>query len=273
MWSVERKPSWGNRMLSKSYLATFRKCLVAEGIWGRSVRILTEELEDHYAAKLASLKEEGHDPATAQKLAIEALGQPETVAASAAETLREGCWLARHPWLGAATFFFAFSILVFVCEFVMMLGLAHFLHELKDQSQVAALAIPVGLVMNWGPLIVGLALLGWAGNRYPLGWKSLLIASIALGIAGSCPITDLRPTLHGAHLGYISFSEGGLVAYTLGLINSFSFHAPIGNISLHECFKPINTIRLFFPIVLCLGLHYILRRSNRTDTLAPTSDN
>ncbi len=166
-------------MSAKTYFNTVRRCLFARGILGGPADRLVEEIADHFFLAQDDARKAGHDADTAERLALEALGTPESVAGSAAENLKEASWMARHPWLFSLGL--GFSALVANQFFLVVLIAIAGLH-LDSGPWIRVEAQALAALMNWTILFAGGFCLFKLARHYPMGWKSLFLAGLSMAI-------------------------------------------------------------------------------------------
>ena len=257
-------------MFEHDYLRELGKELFARGVWGRHARSLSEQLEDHLRETAKALREEGMDEAAARKRALEMTGPPGAVARSAAEELRRQCALGRHPWLlgGAGVFvaliviFVATVVLEWFVEIAAFVAAANAMKADPRMMQVIGTRSEQGFammaclfLMNWGPWLLGLAFLGWMAWRVPAGWKALMIASVAVGLAGSA-FTSAVQVSHGSGC----FMVTGQTWAGLLLWAFLGKHA--GNPNLWDLLNVVPWMKLILPVAACMAARRALPRWN-----------
>jgi hypothetical protein len=226
-------------MSAKIYFGKVRRCLFARGILGGPAARLVEELEDHFALKVQDARGAGYDAAAAERLALEALGTPESVAGSAAENMREASWMARHPWLFSLGL--GFSALVanqfFLVAVIAIAGL-----HLDPGPWVGAEAQVLAAVMNWTMLVAGGAGLFALARQNAMGWKTLFLAglsmTICLSLVGVWTVSafapdDLRVVLECSPLGALC----GACSYNLSEFSNLA--SPTAQMFLLHLFTPV----------------------------------
>jgi len=241
-------------MSAKTYFSMVRRSLFARGILGGPAARLVEELEDHFALKVQDARGAGYDEATAERLALEALGTPESVAGSAAENFKEASWMARHPWLFSLGL--GFSTLVanqfFLVAVIALAGL-----HLDSGPWIRVEAQVLVAVMNWTILIAGGACLFSLARKYAMGWKALFLAGLSMTIfmslVGVWTVSafapgDLRLVLECSPLGALCETWNGDAYDLRGFVNPASPTAQI--FALH----------LVAPVFVLLGIRFGMPR-------------
>jgi hypothetical protein len=234
-------------MLKQNYLARLKVLFFEKGISSQKSRHLLEELEDHLILQAADLKTCGHNAEEAERLAIESVGLPEAIAEKARAELHINSWLLRWAWLtcGAGIFIASFLV-VFAINF---LGY-YFSGDYQYDNGGSMPSIPILLVevflFNWLPLLIGMGALVLLIRFSSVGWISVFVAAIALGIAVS-----------GGHL---SFSVS-----SVAITNQLCFLRVDGT-EFFQCLyglpgvsepTPVSLVKLFTPLGVCLFARYL----------------
>jgi hypothetical protein len=174
-------------MSESSYFTQLRTRFFEKGISRRQSDRLIEELQDHLALKEKAFRSQGNNQMDAERLAIESVGTPEIVAESAAAELQNKSWLMRYAWLlcsgGAFIVCFPLQIVITWAGYYLSGSYGYF-HDGISEVNLSILQINV-LFFNWLPLLMGTAVLALLIRFSSIGWKSIFIASIAIGIAAS----------------------------------------------------------------------------------------
>ena len=217
---------------------------------GAPAERLVEEIEDHFFLALDEARTSGQDADAAERLALEALGTPESVARSAGENLREASWMARHPWLFSLGL--GFSALVANQFFLVALIAVAGLH-LDSGPWIRAEAQLLAVVMNWTTLAAGGLCLFKLAGRYAMGWKSLFLAGLSMTIfmslVGIWTVStfapgDLRLVLECSPIGALLVSaDGG----SYDLRSFFDLASPTAQMFL---------LHLFAPVIVLLGVRF-----------------
>jgi hypothetical protein len=241
-------------MLTKHYRQQLQKCLREQGIFGQPAARLLEELDDHFYAALDSLRRDGHDKQVAQRLAWEILGRPETIAASAAEVALQAYWAARRPLLFAAAVFVLFFVMMVLLYTAATLGIWLAVSELHvAHIATHTTAKILNFCITWGPQLLSTGALGLLALRYPLGWRSLLSGSAAVGLATAILTFHIHPASHGPGSGGVDLSFGPFINMIAGWIGLGHGHAI-------DLAVMRNLFHLLFPISLCLAAKSCLNR-------------
>ncbi len=203
---------------------------------------------------MAEFQKQGNDPVEAERLALELVGSPETIAERASADLQGG-WLMRCAWLLCGGGFFLGGLLsVFA---IMLLGY-YFSGGYAYYNGGGVVSLPLVQVevvlLNWLPLLIGMAILQLLIRFSSVGWKSIFAAAIALGIA-------------------VSFEIHLAIAQVANSTDLCFLSAPDYNFIMQWLFKPLEgltpgdatgilTFKLLTPLGMCLFARYVQPRLN-----------
>ena len=158
-------------MLAERYFRSLRRVLFTHGIMGQPAARLVAEMRDHLALKQGHFLQAGATAAEAEEKACAALGEPDVVAARAAETLQQGSWIARRPICFGLAVGLGALLINFVTVVVVGAICVHLLDRLTDLKWPAA-QVAV-LILNWLPVLFGFGTLAWIAQHRATGWRSL----------------------------------------------------------------------------------------------------
>jgi len=240
-------------MLEQTFLKEVRRALFLHGVWGRESRAIVEQLSDHFHEARAERIENGEVPEVAEKNAIAALGTASVIAETASTQLRRESVFTRHPWMFAGGGFFLLTYGLWFLVFAgVMTSLSGFSVTNPDGSLFARV-----LTANWLPFLIACGVLAvWSRRSYG-SWKSLFIASAAIGLAASTPLlVSIIPPLNGPGSGSVAVAAVGW----LGLVMKAFIQSPdipffqlsIASLAIH--------VKLFLPIVIVMAARYWLPR-------------
>lgn len=251
-------------MSEQRYLADVRRALSARGVWGAEARRILEQLADHWQSMTADLATEGAPRAAAEQRTLAALGRPSTIADAAAAEIRSRRWLSRHPWLlGGVGTFIALLFLWAATLAVTVLFAGGFLSGQSPDAGINVQALETGAVLaNWLPFFAGCLFLLWCANRSPGGWKAMLLAGVAVGLAASAFHVNVHSPVDVPGSGGLSAGGQTWTALLLLLASPFSElirqAVPAG--SLASAFHVAALLKLTLPVTAILLARQKLRR-------------
>jgi len=238
-------------MFERAYLQQLKRELRARGIWGRHAQTLIEETDDHLRETTAALREKGVAEPIAQAQALQLTGAPRLLAQAATDGLRGQHAIGRHPWLlcGAALF------MALVATFVAVVALAFYVTVTRHWLYGPILTTLVTLA-NWGPFFLGVAFLAWMTRSIPSGWKPLLIACVAVGLASSAFTLRIWP-----HSAMVNGDTWAAILLYLTLPHHY-LPNPV------KLFSALGFVKLLLPIAACV----IARRTLAIRSSEPTAE-
>lgn len=259
-----------NLRSENGYITEVKRALLRKGFWGQPVRKLVEELRDHFRTKTETLAAQGHPLPEVHRMAAAALGEPQTIATEWSRTLQSASWMTRHPWLvgvmglGGIWVFYSLSLIAFV----QLSGIT----DPSSTHRPSFLQVEGWLfLINWMPWILGMGLLTWKAFRSPMGWRPLLVAGLALGLATSAWEFTCHFPPHAGSTGNITV-EGktwmSLWAYPL----FYCLHRlrEIGadpSSAWAQIWLGPGLFKLLFPLLSCLGVRWMITRSSNLTAL------
>lgn len=238
-------------MLEQTFLNEVRHALFRQGVWGRESRNIVEQLSDHFHEARDERIEDGEVPEVAEKNAIAALGAPAAIAETASSQLRRESVFTRHPWVFAGAGFF---LLTYGLWFLVFAGVMTSLSGFSVTNPDASLFTRV-IIANWLPFLIACGVLAFWSRRSYGSWKSLFIASAAIGLAASTPLlVSIIPPLNGPGSGSVAVAAVGW----LGLVMKAFIQSPdIPFFQLSLASLAIQ-VKMFLPIVIVAMVRYWL---------------
>ena len=240
-------------MLKNNYFARLKALLFEKGISFRQSAHLIEELQDHLTLKIAEFHAQGNNPVDSERLAMELVGTPEDIAAKAAADLQSG-WQMRFAWLLCGVGFFIACWLTMMA--IVFLGYYFSGGDEYDHGGISLPSLSIILVevilFNWLPLLLGMAGLALLIRFTSIGWKSIFITAIALGIAASAEHLHfaISAIADSTQLCFLEMDDS-LILQWLRLGSGISLeHEPI----------LLTMFRLFAPLGMCLFARYFQPR-------------
>jgi hypothetical protein len=238
-------------MLEQNFLKEVRRALFRQGVWGTESRNIVEQLSDHFHEARAERIEDGESSEVAEKNAIAILGTPAVIAETASAQLRRESVFTRHPWIFAGGGFFLLTYALWILVF---LGVLSSLSGVSLTNPDSSFVLRVALA-NWAPFLIACGVLAYWSRRSYGSWKSLFIASAAIGLAASSPLMAIFPPLHGPGSGSIAISVVGW----LGLLVKAVLHSEVpffqfsfGSLAIY--------VKLLLPVVIVAAARYWLPR-------------
>ena len=152
-------------MQQREFLGRARKALIKHGIIGSRAKALLEEWNDHLQSEVEKLVAGGQDRESSYQDACKALGEPESLVASAAKQIAMESWQGRNPVLSSGIL----SVVVFLLGiFAMVAGgtllKANFEYPYPEYLVTLIDTLPWLLALGW---------LAYHTRKMPLGWKGL----------------------------------------------------------------------------------------------------
>ena len=201
-------------MQQREFLERARKALPKHGIIGSRAKALLEEWDDHLQSEVEKLVAVGQDRESSYQDACKALGEPESLVASAAKQLAMESWQGRNPVLSSGIL----SVVVFLLGvFAMVAGgtLLQTNFEYLSSEMLNYLVTFIGTL----PWLLCLGWLAYHARKMPLGWKGLwFVATFTAIIPGflgfACDSTNRTMSV------FMAFPPSGFI---LKFIITFGF--------------------------------------------------
>lgn len=152
-------------MQQREFLGRARKALIKHGIIGSRAKALLEEWNDHLQSEVEKCVAGGQDPESSYQDACKALGEPESLVASAAKQLAMESWEGRNPVLSSGIL----SVVIFLLGIFAMVAGGTLLKANFEYPYPEYLVTLIDTL----PWLLALAWLAYHTRKMPLGWKGL----------------------------------------------------------------------------------------------------